>query len=354
MSRSTCTVCNTTLSSLASLKIHQTRNKSCIQKQRQQQKEFEETKEKEGDHSSHQHDHQDHKYNVTEEEEAEIRNPAQLWDKETQIMDTTTKSLLLSILYYIASSFGGSETVERRGTEPHKSMLQLLREGIQGYDSTVYDPTMLKQFKEELFTYLAAQEYHINAVWEGILQGVFNPARGRGGNPAVPAQQQICAVVILKGLTELKMKNPILREVLKKKMQHFNEYDYIRPAQDVGAGPELPFESYTPASQEKPLRNLKDYLMAMKWFHWQFMKTKMVVKMGLKHPVSLRLVLGQWENKYKTIVDWLKRSPLTSSTTTTIVQSGFQGGVPQVPTGTYYNTYGVPGNSSFTGVTPRF
>jgi len=48
--------------------------------------------------------------------------------------------------------------------------------------NSCFSPESLEKLKNELNTWLNAEEYHINSVWNGIEAGVFNPARGRGGS----------------------------------------------------------------------------------------------------------------------------------------------------------------------------
>ena len=305
---SECEFCHQTFKSLS---VHQRTNRKCVELQEKQYGE------KEPRGSCHNNNL------VTQtQEEAESSQP-------NQIPNAPVSGPVLDALYTVA------KLIKDRHMAPGpESLLPFLREEIRSFQNSCFSPEALGQLKDELTTWLDAEEYNINQVWNGIEQGLFNPARGRGGN--TDKQREIQAKYILMKWKKMQVMNDKHKQFWSAKKRKFREWEAIentgRFERKQGSvlfaiygGEEPTFLQQGGTRGEKVIQTVSHWCDVISWFKWRFFCIKKVIMLRLKHPIPLS-VMDDIRERYEEVVRYLEASPFSQSQTQTRFTGGQTGG----------------------------
>jgi hypothetical protein len=226
---------------------------------------------------------------------------------------------LLGLTQIIAAQHGGRDDLKNTD-----NLMGFLEEEIKNYQNSEYDNKYVDEVKQELFQWMEAFKHHINSVWEGVLEGVFNPARGRGGNTQL--QQEIVAAYMVADWKKVSVKNARQRAFIVRKMGLYAKYETLQGGETFQATSgsllsRVYGEGFTWSGGVRPttpgtlnqkgeymLQNLGDWAHMISWFTWKYIMAKKVVKARLHHPVPLR-VLKDIKPHYDEILNWLSKSP---------------------------------------------
>lgn len=319
LASTTCEYCNSTLSSVESLNIHKKRNKKCLQLQSEHQA----TRFGRGEVTNGGSGTRFATSTAAEVETSEDIRVVSGPEVKTENDRTdgpdgkVVHPYLLGLAQIIAAQHGGRDDI--RSSD---NLIGFLEEEIRGFDNSCFDKTHLQELKTELMTWLDAFKHHINSVWEGVLAGVFNPARGRGGNTAV--QQEVVAAYMIAKWKMLAIMSPRHKDFMLRKVAMYAKYEtldlkgtesFTVPQGSVlarvyGEGYVWRASTGGPTSgrSEYVIRTLGDWAHVISWFIWKFAMAKKVIMKRLKHPVPLTLA-HNIKKQYNDVLAYLSKSP---------------------------------------------
>lgn len=258
-------------------------------------------------------------------------NEAQILPSPTEIpRDQQIQGDVALGLYSVAKLIKESHMNPPQGPQ-QMNLMEFLRTEIEEFDNTCFDEKILEQLKYELHQWVSAEEYHINAVWQGIEQGVFNPARGRGGASA--EQRAISAAYILAKWKKVQAMNSKHKAFYRMKKDKFRQYEVLEGKYEHGpVGMEMfgtgSVRSHTeqeptlgkqwtnrgPLQGEQAITTVSQWCDVISWLKWKFFCLKKVVLMRLKHPMPL-ILIQDVPQKYQEIVRYLEASPFAGMQT---------------------------------------
>lgn len=204
-------------------------------------------------------------------------------------------------------------------------LTDLLQEEVAQYQNSLLDSGKLEQFKRELQQYIAAELYHINSVWLGVQDSIFNPSRGRGGQ--TEEQKRIVAAYMLGGALKKGMKNSRIRDFMKTKHALYQPFERltspfeIRPDSGLGklwgVNQSVQFQSLA-TSPEYVLRTVRDWALAVKYLLWKTAHLEITVMKKLKMPMIVAEFQDEQKMResYAGIITWLNLSPSSGTAST--------------------------------------
>lgn len=306
-----CNHCGATLASFENLCLHENNNKKCRQIRQSSKESFEE--------AIHHEQESDSQSSVTSKQ-GNLSLPGVMIAPQPPSAYTTNPEL--------HSYFLGLFVLTVKKLE---ATIPYYAEKVKSFAHSEYDAKSLATVKRELSTWIEGFFAHANAVAKGVIEeGVFNPARGRGGT--TDAQRQVSAAYMLVAWKKVEDESPTTREFLKKKLEPFAKYEVLTESFQVPAGNPLAnvygpgmvwnrpgTVSTTVGGPAGPMRNAKgeyliqtieDWSNTNDYFHKLFLMLVKVVWKRLEHPISIdSLSPKDTKQQYDEILSWLSKSP---------------------------------------------
>ena len=323
-----CEHCKQKLASQLSLTSHQRNNKRCVEIQRSQLQTQTETQDKPEPFFATSSSYEDQKYKLKSFNESELNESniiRSLLESEARPANSRVtdeeKKLYLGLLQAMAmhhNSIAGGDN--------------FLMNEINEYKNSCFSDTAVQQTKNELKQWLDAEKFHMNCVWNGVVQGDFNPARGRGGS--LDEQKRISAIYLWAALKKKNVMNQKHQEMMKRKIQLYAPWERLSGSFNLQEGDLLNvlygtsrfpvgstyggtsrgyISSIGGGGAERRLQTVADWALVFSWFEWKHILMKKVVMMRLKHPIPISVAQNA-ENDIRRIHEYLAASPQTGCT----------------------------------------
>lgn len=254
--------------------------------------------------------------------------------------------------------------------------LMALTEEVKELKNSCVDQKYVDETKNELLILINHAINHLTTVTSFVVRdGTFNPLRGKGGR--TDAENKVIGAYFLMGMLKMKMASERHRRALQKMHKQFDNFFRVPIGTNTQQLEALhaQWRSILPSEEESKigamswtvgsdvrLQTTEDWALAIEWLGWVCLKTKLIVKMHLKHPVPVADIIEHAEDlKTLTTLFRQKQAILTQAFGTSVPYGGgYVGGSGLASgygyggtTGSYGYPYGTSGSVSETGSTIR-